>query len=209
MNEIYGLFLEKFKLFAAEHPTLGLLGILIGALLVGGVTCFRIKYTLQEKAIALSTQRFQQLMDVLQADNAESVNPLYLELAFQKAFGRKISRDQIVFSLRHRNPTGILFDMWYGRWLVKLNNERTGFVLKRKMFFSLRVRERIVNGTLYLLATPGFMVAFGYSFVNPTIGIIYVAEFTLFFWVLLTSGRTIECARRLLEGHYAHDLRTA
>jgi|GEM_PF-4592502 len=208
MNELYSLFLEKYQLFAAEHPTLGLLGILIGVLLVGGVACVQIKYTLQEKAISLNTQRFQPLMDVLQADNAESVNPLYLELAFRKAFGRKLSRDQVVFSLRHRNPTDILSDIWYGRWLVKLNNERTGFVLKRKRIFSLRVRERVLNAILYLLATPGFMFAFGYSFVNPVIGIMFVAEFTLFFWVLLTSVRAIECARRLLEGHYAHDLRT-
>jgi hypothetical protein len=83
------LFLEKFQLFSNQYPALGLFSILTGALLVGGLGLFRINYMLQEKEISLNTQRFQILMGMLQKDNAESANPLYLELAFQRTFRRK------------------------------------------------------------------------------------------------------------------------
>lgn len=209
MNTFYDLLLEQFKLFSSQHPTLGLIGVAAGLLLLVGVTWFRINYSLQEKAISLNTQRFQTLIDLIRADDVEVSNPLYLELAFQKAFRRKISRDQIVFALKHRNPTNLLFDMWYGRSLVKLDNERIRFVLKRKQRFSLNLRERLLDTILYFLATPGFMLAVCYSFFNPTIGLLFVAEFTLFFWILLSSGRAIACARRLLDGEYANELRTA
>ena len=207
MDAFIKLFLEKFQLLTANHPTLGFIGIALGAVLVGGIACFRMKYALQEKAISLNAARFQPLMDVLQADNAAAVNPLYLELAYQKAFGKKQSFDEITFALRHRNPTKILFDLWHGRLLVKLNPERTGVAPRGTHRFSLRTREKVVDATFTFLAAPAFLFAFVYAFYDPAIGLMYVAEFTLFSWMLLSSTRSLACARSLLEGEYANDLR--
>lgn len=209
MNAFYDYLLEQLKLFASQHPTVGLIGVAVGLLSVAGITWFRINYALQEKAISLSTQRFHTLIELIRADDVEASNPLYLELAFQKAFNRKMSRDQIIFALKHRNPTSLLFDMWHGRSLVKLDCARMRFVLKRKQLFSLHLRERILDTILYSLATPGLMLAVGYSFFNPAIGLLFVVEFTVFFWILLSSARAIACARRLLDGEYANELRAA
>ena len=198
MNNFSTLLLERFQLFSVEHPTLGLIVLLFGAFIAACVTLFRINFMLQEKAVTLNTQRFEMLMNLLQQDNAESVNPLYLELAFQKAFRQRQSRDQIIFALRYRNPSSILFDMWHGRSLVRLNSDRTTFVLKRNHWISLRFRERALDALLTLLAAPGFMLAFVYSFFEPSIGIVFVIEFAFFIWLLLDSIRTLACAQRLL-----------
>jgi hypothetical protein len=82
--------------------------------------------------------------------------------------------------------------MWHGRSSVKIDTERTCFLQRDAHFFGLRVREKVLDVILYLPATPGFMLAFTYSFFDPAVRLVFVVKFAIF----------------LLEGEYEAESRT-
>lgn len=207
MNAMQNAMLDKLMEFGNDHPAVAIVAAVFGAILITVIACFRVNFMLREKAISLDDKRFKILMDVLKADKASAINPLHLELAFQRAFGRKLTSDEIVFALDRRNTSNLLFDMWHGRAFAKLTPERTGFVIKQKHMLSLKVRGRISDAIAYYLVIPGFLVALIYAIVQPVVGVAFMVEMSVFFWMMLTLARSIACARRLIENDHSIDLR--
>jgi len=207
MNTFFSFMLSNLPQLVQEHPVVAALMFLLGALVFVIGFYVRFNFLLREKALTLNTKRFQTLMKILKADNADILNPLYLELAFQRAFGRRLNRNEIVFALDHNNPSDLLFDLRYGRGHVKLNPEKTGFDLKNPKKLSLRSLERIADvGAVIVIPALLFMLV--YAFFEPIVGILLLIELSMLFWVLCAGSRSIACAQRLLDTDHSAERRT-